>query len=83
VGLKLNGAHELLAYADDINLLGDNTDTINKNKETSIYASKEVGIEVNAKKMDICSCLISRVQVKIMTSRQLTDALRMWHSSNT
>jgi hypothetical protein len=27
VGLKLNGTHQLLAYADDVNLLGDNTDT--------------------------------------------------------
>jgi hypothetical protein len=24
VGLKLNGTHQLLAYVDDVNLLGDN-----------------------------------------------------------
>jgi hypothetical protein len=24
VGLKLNGTHQLLAYGDDVNLLGDN-----------------------------------------------------------
>jgi hypothetical protein len=47
VGLKLNGTHQLLAYADDVNLLGDNIDTINKNAETLIDASKEVGLEVN------------------------------------
>jgi hypothetical protein len=29
-GLKLNGTHQLLAYADDVNLLGDIIDTINK-----------------------------------------------------
>jgi hypothetical protein len=31
VGLKWNGTHQVLAYADDVNLLGDNIDTINKN----------------------------------------------------
>jgi hypothetical protein len=40
VGLKLNGTHQLLAYADDLNLLGDNIDTIKKNTETLIDASK-------------------------------------------
>jgi hypothetical protein len=31
VGLKLSGTHHLLAYADDVNLLGDNIDTIKNN----------------------------------------------------
>jgi hypothetical protein len=50
VGLKLNGTHQLLAYTDDVNLLGDNTDTIKKNRETLIDASKEVGLEINVEK---------------------------------
>jgi hypothetical protein len=45
VGLKSNGTHQLLAYTDDVNLLGDNIDTVNKNTETSIDASMEVGPE--------------------------------------
>jgi hypothetical protein len=49
-GLKLNGTHQLLAYADDVNLLGDNITTINKNTETLIDACKEVGLEVNVEK---------------------------------
>jgi hypothetical protein len=50
VGLKLNGPHQLLAYADDVNLLGDNVDTINKNTETLIAANKKVATEINDKK---------------------------------
>jgi hypothetical protein len=66
-GLKLNGTHQLLAYADDVNLLGDNIDTIKKIKETLIDASKEVGLEINVgkTKYDICCYPVTRMQVRI------------------
>jgi hypothetical protein len=50
VGLKLNGTHQILVYANDMDLLGDNTDIIKKTIETLIDASKVVGLEVNADK---------------------------------
>jgi hypothetical protein len=31
-GLKLNGTHRLLAYADDGNTVGENIDNIKKNR---------------------------------------------------
>jgi hypothetical protein len=51
LGLKLNGTHKLLAYADDVNL---NIDTIKKKTETLIDASKEVGLEINVEKTKCC-----------------------------
>jgi hypothetical protein len=33
LGLKLNRTYQHLAYADDVNLLGDNTDNIDKTKK--------------------------------------------------
>jgi hypothetical protein len=50
VGLKLNGAHQLLVYADNLNLLGDKIDTIKKNTETLIDTNKVVGLEVNTER---------------------------------
>ena len=50
-GLKLNGTHQLLVYADDVNILRRSVHTIKKKKtEALIVASKEIGLEVNADK---------------------------------
>jgi hypothetical protein len=43
VGLNWSGTHQLLDYADDVNLLGDNTETIkiNTNKKNSVALSPQ------------------------------------------
>jgi hypothetical protein len=61
VGLKLNGTHQLLAYADDANLLGDKIHNINKNTETLIDASNDVDLETNLEELIICCCLATRM----------------------
>jgi hypothetical protein len=50
VGLTLNVIYQILAYADDVNLLGNNVDAIKKNTETFNDCSKEVGLEINVEK---------------------------------
>jgi hypothetical protein len=60
----LNGTHQLLAHADDVNLLGDNIDTIKRNRDTLTDASKKAALEINVEK-SIYWCLVTRIQVKI------------------
>jgi hypothetical protein len=52
VGLKLNGTHQLLVYANYVNLLGSNVDNIKRNIETLIEPSEEVDQEVNEEKTE-------------------------------
>jgi len=49
-GLILNGTHQLLAYADDVNILGGSVHTVKENAEALVVATKEIGLEVNADK---------------------------------
>ena len=45
-GLKLNGAHQLLVYADDVNILGGSVHTVEKNRVALVFAGKEIGLKV-------------------------------------
>jgi hypothetical protein len=58
-GTILNGTHQLLVCVDDVNLLGDNTDTIKNNMEAVIDVSTVVGLEVNAEKIKYIYVVVS------------------------
>jgi len=49
-GMKLNGKHQLVVYAGDVNILGGSVYSIEKNTEALVIASKEIGLEVNTDK---------------------------------
>jgi len=47
-GLKLNGTHQLLAYADDVNILGGGILMLKVNAGALVAAAREIGLEVSA-----------------------------------
>ena len=51
-GLKLNGTHQLLAYADDVytRILGGSIHTLKENAEALVASTREIGLEVSADK---------------------------------
>jgi hypothetical protein len=55
-------------------------DTMKKNTQTLIDASKEVGLEINAEKTKLYVAVLSPECGP--RSRELTDPLKIWHSSN-
>ena len=49
-GLKLNGAHKLLVYADCVKILGGNVQSVERNTEIRVDANKESGLQENTDK---------------------------------
>jgi hypothetical protein len=54
-----------------VNLLGDNIDTTKKNTETLIAASKEVGLEINAEKVNVISSPECRSKSEYKNNKQI------------
>ena len=43
----MNGTHQVLACADDVNIIGDDIRTIESNADVLLKASKDIGLAVN------------------------------------
>jgi len=62
-GLKLNGTHQLLVYADDENIWGGSVPTVKENTESLAVTSKEAGLKVNADRTNyMVKYLVTRMQ---------------------
>ena len=48
--LNLNGTHQLLAYADDVNILGGSIHNLKEDAEALVAATREIGLEISADK---------------------------------
>jgi hypothetical protein len=48
--LKLNGTHQFLFYADDVNIFGGSVLPIKENAVALVVANMEIELEINADK---------------------------------
>ena len=62
--LVFNSTDQLLAYADDVNILGGSVHTVKENGEALVVVSMETGQEINAdkSKYSTWSCVNIRMQ---------------------
>ena len=80
-GLKLNGTHQLLVYADDVNILGGSVRSIKENTEALILASNEIGTDKTDKtKYTVMSR--DKIAGRSHNMKLIIDPLKWWKSSN-
>jgi len=80
--LECNGTHQFLVYADDVNILGGSMHTINKNTESLVVVSKEIGLEVNDNKTKYVAVSREQNAGKCRNIKMIIVSLKGWKTSN-
>jgi hypothetical protein len=86
-GLKLNATRQTLDCADNVKIVGGNIDTITRNTEALLDASKEVALEVNPEKTKYtlmsCSQKIGQKRSMKIAIRSFEDAAKFKYVGTT
>ena len=76
----MNGTHQVLAYAYDVNLIGDDIRTIERNADVLLNACKDIGLAVNTGKTKYMEA--ARNQGMRANEHIKIDSKFIWKSEN-
>jgi hypothetical protein len=71
-----------VAYADDVNIAGENMDSIQKNTKALLHARTEVCLDVNPEKAKFMLMSRCKIAGQKHSIRIANSSLKMWQSSN-
>ena len=80
--MKVNGSHQLLVHADDVNILGGSVYTVTKSIEAFVFSRKESGLYVTAGKTQYMVMSEIRMQDEVRISGLIIVPSKGWKSSN-
>jgi hypothetical protein len=75
LGKKINAFHTLMSEST-----GRRHRYNTGNAAIVIGDRKEIGLEMNADELRICWCLVTSIHVKIVSQKQQTNLLKIWHN---
>ena len=81
-GVKLNGTHQMIVYADDVNILGGSVQIIKKNTEAVVIASNEVDPKLNADNTKHMAMSRDQNAGRTYSMKIDNSSLNGWNSSN-
>jgi hypothetical protein len=81
-GLNLNGTHQLLAYANDVNILEGSVHIVKENAEALVVDTKKIGLEVNVDKTKYKVMSRERNAGRDDSVKIDNSSIEKWKSSN-